>query len=348
MNRFAIDGPRLPSFPRSIIHPLGPLFPHLPLRLRRHLLHLRAHGAWGNFDQPRTWSEKMQWRILNDRRVFLGVACDKLASKEYARREAAAAGLQLRIPETYWVGHTKQSFALVQPLLPARWVLKPNHSSSRFRILDSMKEPIDWEDIHHAIVRWSARDEEEISYGHYGYSIARHLVFAEERIGRDEQPPATLRASVARGEIVGCSYSFGTIHPDNPTPRKGFRYNAQLRRVHEDVVGIPASANETTLIDRMSLEERANLINIIKALAGNLDYIRVDLYVEEEIWFGELTMYSGGGLMRLPISRMEDIARSWTLPNRLQPDSREAEWLELLAERPTGTLQHDLQQIATY
>lgn len=339
MNRFAIDGPRAPSFPRAIIHPLGPLFPHLPLRLKRHLLHARAHGTWGNFDHPVTWSEKMQWRILNDRRAFLGVSCDKLASKEYARREALAAGLQLRIPETYWVGSTNESFALTQHLLPSRWVLKPNHSSSRFRILDSTRDPIDWEDIHSAIVRWSARDEEELSYGHFGYGMARHVVLAEERIGYGEHPPATLRASVANGAIIGCSYSFGTLHPDNPTPRKGFRYDDQLRRVNEDVVGIPAPASDTTRIDEMSQVERENLINIIKALAGDLDYIRVDLYVEEEIWFGELTMYSGGGLMKLPIARMDEISRSWALPNINEPEPRCAEWLELLKEQPTGTLQ---------
>jgi hypothetical protein len=348
MNRFAIDGPRPPNFPRAIIHPLGPIFRHLPLRLRRHLLHARAHGTWGNFARPVSWSEKMQWRIINDRRVFLGVACDKLASKEYARREALAAGLKLRIPETYWVGTTSESFSLTQHLLPSRWVLKPNHSSSRFRILDSSHDPIDWGDIYRAINRWSARDEEELSYGHYGYGLARHLVFAEERIGQDEHPPATLRASVANGSIIGCSYSFGTLHPDNPTPRKGFRYDNQLRRVYEDVVGIPASASDTTRIDAMSQEERDNLINIIKALAGNLDYIRVDLYVEEEIWFGELTMYSGGGLMKLPISRMDEIALSWILPNRDDPEPRYAEWLELLMEQPTGILQRGSGQPTPY
>jgi len=290
----------------------------------------------------------MQWRILNDRRAFLGVSCDKLASKEYARREALAAGLQLRIPETFWVGRTNENFALTQHLLPSRWVLKPNHSSSRFRILDSTRDPIDWEDIYSAIDRWSASDEEELSYGHYGYGLARHLVFAEERIGHGEHPPATLRASVANGAIIGCSYSFGTLHPDNPTPRKGFRYDYQLCRVNEDVVGIPAPASDTTRIDAMSQRERENLISIIKALAGNLDYIRVDLYVEEEIWFGELTMYSGGGLMKLPIARMDEIARSWALPNTDDPEPRYAEWLELLKEQPTGTLQRGPERTIPY
>ncbi|MFM8998220.1 MAG: hypothetical protein ACKOJD_08995 [Candidatus Limnocylindrus sp.] len=69
-NRVAVDGPKLPHFPRSLIHPLGPAFRHLPLSLRRHLLHLRHHGRWGNFARPSSFSEKMQWRILNDRRTL--------------------------------------------------------------------------------------------------------------------------------------------------------------------------------------------------------------------------------------------------------------------------------------
>ena len=348
MNKYAIDGPKQPKFPIALIHPLGPLFKHLPLSLRRHLLHLRAHGKWGNFEKPRTWPEKLQWRIINDRRAILGVACDKLASKEYARRLSLAAGLHLRIPETLWVGDTPHSFSLIQEKLPPRWVLKPNHSSSRFRILDTTLEQIDWEDIYRAIERWARRDEEELVYGHFGYGIARHFVFAEERIGSDEYPPATLRASVADGEIIGCSYSFGTHHPDNASPRKSFRYDSLLNRVNEDVVGVPAAADESSTIDSMSADKKHHLIKLIKVLAGDLDYVRVDLYVEEEIWFGELTMYSGSGLMNIPESRMQEIAKAWNLPNLNNLEPRNLEWLGLLTDHPAGSLQRGSESIATY
>ncbi len=44
-----LNGPRVPGYPLRLIHPLGPLFKHLPLALRRHLLYLRAYKRWGNF-----------------------------------------------------------------------------------------------------------------------------------------------------------------------------------------------------------------------------------------------------------------------------------------------------------
>ena len=77
------DGPARPTYPTAFVHPLGPLFRHLPIALRRHLLFFRAHKKWGNFNAPKTWREKMQWRILNDRRTILSVACDKLAQKDF-------------------------------------------------------------------------------------------------------------------------------------------------------------------------------------------------------------------------------------------------------------------------
>ena len=70
----------------------------IPQRLKRHVLFLRFHGTWGNFTHPRTFSEKINWRILYDRRPELAWTCDKLESK----RRAEAAGV--RSPITYWAG----------------------------------------------------------------------------------------------------------------------------------------------------------------------------------------------------------------------------------------------------
>ena len=53
----------------------------LPQRLKRHVLFLRFHRKWGNFAHPRTFSEKVNWRILYDRRPELTWTCDKLESK---------------------------------------------------------------------------------------------------------------------------------------------------------------------------------------------------------------------------------------------------------------------------
>jgi hypothetical protein len=281
----------------------------------------------------------MQWRILNDHRTILGVATDKLAAKEYARRTAAHAGLPLRVPETYWVGTDARELHDLAHQLPSRWVLKPNHSSGRFRILDTAQEPVDWEELIRAGDRWMQPDEEELSYGHPGYSAARKLLLAEERIGTAENPPATLRTQVAAGHIISFSYSFGTMHPSSSVPWRRYRYNASFERVADSKVEGATPLNERSRIDELNLSERAQLTRTIQTLAEGLDQVRVDLYVEDEIWFGELTMYSGSGLSKYEPAIARELAEHWVLPDLSANDPRESECRQLLAVRPKGTLQ---------
>jgi len=106
------NGPTQPSFPRAIIHPLGPLFRHLPLSLRRHLLYWNVYRRWGNFKNPTLASEKMQWRIINDHRPLLQWTADKLAQKEYVKEIAQRNNLPIRIPASFGLAK-KQKNSLI-------------------------------------------------------------------------------------------------------------------------------------------------------------------------------------------------------------------------------------------
>jgi hypothetical protein len=50
----------------------------LPVPVVRHLLYLAWIRKPGNFRRPRTFNEKVNWRILNDRRDRIVAACDKM------------------------------------------------------------------------------------------------------------------------------------------------------------------------------------------------------------------------------------------------------------------------------
>jgi len=71
----------------------------IPVRFLRHVLYLLMIRKRGNFDEPQTFNEKVNWRIFNDRRERIVKACDKMWMKEMAR--AAYPGVDLRIPATY-------------------------------------------------------------------------------------------------------------------------------------------------------------------------------------------------------------------------------------------------------
>jgi hypothetical protein len=76
---------------------------------------------------PITFHEKINWRILKDRREILAWTCDKLAMKDYVSEAQGAKARGVRIPRTLWVGTDVRELANVK--LPERWVLKPNHRS---------------------------------------------------------------------------------------------------------------------------------------------------------------------------------------------------------------------------
>jgi hypothetical protein len=92
----------------------------MPVELRRRALFLYCNRRFPHFKKPLTFNDKVNWRILTDRRPLLEWTCDKLAMKE---RACGVPGL--RIPRTYWAGTDLRELAAAE--LPEHWVLKPNH-----------------------------------------------------------------------------------------------------------------------------------------------------------------------------------------------------------------------------
>ena len=333
------DGPKRPRYPLALIHPLGPLFRHLPLSLRRHLLYARVFRRWGNFRRPKLMNEKSQWRIINDRRPIVAFSQDKLAGKEYVQRVIVANGIgdTLKIPATLWVGTDVRELKLLAGQLPQRWVLKPNHSSGRFRILDIGSQPgqqLDWDDLIAAGDRWMKRDEEELVFGHWAYGQARHLLIAEERIGDGINPPIDLKVHAHNGRT---SFYFWVDHA-RPSAKYAcflpdgtwFRWLSANNPLSEDPGDFPI----------LTETERTQMLQLTRLIGEPFDKIRVDVYFDNgTFWFGELTQYENSGLY--PASAENDAANGaiWQLPDLTAPDPREAEWRALLQGMPKGTLQ---------
>ena len=330
------DGPKRPRYPLALIHPLGPLFRRLPLSLRRHLLYLRAHKRWGNFRNPRLWTEKMQWRVVNDRRALLAVASDKLASKALVAQIAKTLGLEILIPATLWVGTDVRELQAIAHQLPARWVLKPNSSSGRVRMIDSALAPIDWTELIHIGTRWMSGDEESDALGHWGYSHARRLLIAEERVGLGESPPTDLRTQVFSGSAHRFDWSsgYGTPH------HRVACYAEDLRTRFFTGQPVELPRGEHTLIDEMTEQQRTSIRTFMSTIGSGTDYLRIDGYFEGgQYWFGELTAYTEAGLGLFSQHLDQAAGDIWQLPDLTAPDPREPEWRALLAGTPKGTLQ---------
>jgi hypothetical protein len=326
------DGPKQPRYPLALIHPLGPLFRHLPLSFRRHLLYLRALGRWGNFRSPRLAGEKAQWRIINDRRPLLAFVEDKLASKEYVKSALRKAGLleQIRFPETYWVGTDLRELQALAHKLPARWVLKPNHSCGRIILIDSNIEAVRWEALSEISARWLGRDEEELAMGHWAYSQARHLLIAEERVGPVDTGLTELKVVSIGGQAQYYFYGdrlnrhgyYECHFPD------GTRF--AWGEGDEPLQYYPEIPNDL----------RQLLLEAAHAISAPFDEVRADFFLwDEKLCAGEITAYGASGLTRTAGNIDARLGAAWQLPDLKAPDPREAEWRALLAGTPKGTLQ---------
>jgi hypothetical protein len=266
--------------------------------VRRAARFYRAHGRLPPLIRPRTFNEKVNWRILFDRRPLLVQACDKLAMKEHARR--LAPGL-VRVPETFWSGTDLTELAGLH--LPEHWVLKPNHASGLVIIGQGRPDPAElarrtrgWTDLQY----WRRKDE-------WGYRGATPGLLLEEFVGIPGEVTPDLKVLVFDGvpRIVAVHTSRGTRHSNSLyTP---------------DWEPLPWSGGWAKGPDAPRPERLDQMLKAASVLAAGYDMLRVDFYEHEGVlWFGELTPYPGSGVTR--IERELDVLQGswWTLPSLRQ------------------------------
>lgn len=267
----------------------------LPVGIERRLLFIYYNHKLPHFGKPVTFSDKVNWRILNDRRPLLEWTCDKLAMKEYASQ----AGLEdLYVPKTIWSGSDIGDLATAD--LPEHWVLKPNH---RTGLVYFGIGKADCQELATVTATWL--DTFESSKMHeWAYAKARPMFLVEELLGPPGSPPPDYKIFVFDGQP-------DIIEMVN-------RYDGNQQRLYRsdwsplDVLYGPQGMAPIALpppdLDRM--------LAIAQQLGKPFDFMRVDLYDSDgTIVFGELTPYPCGGLERFrPASFDVELGGKWQLP----------------------------------
>jgi hypothetical protein len=271
----------------------------LPASLSRRALYLYYFHQLPNTRNPETFCEKLNWRILKDRRPILEWTCDKLAMKEYAEESQLAKDLGLRVPRTLWSGTNIQDFASVE--LPGHWVLKPNHRSGQIYFGQGRPDVTTLETVSQ---RWFYPFEAK-NLHEWAYWKARPLLLAEELLGAPGTSPSDYKFYVFAGEVAAIQ-----VDAD--------RHTAHRRRMYlPDWSPIEASSGKLPLLPAEPAPATLNRMMAISSELGRpFDFIRVDLYsIDDDIFFGELTPYSGSGLdVMEPASLNAHLGTKWKLP----------------------------------
>ncbi|WP_081975650.1 ATP-grasp fold amidoligase family protein [Modestobacter sp. KNN46-3] len=266
----------------------------LPLAAKRAVLYRQAHGR-PPARPPQTFTEKVNWRVVHDRRPLIGQLGDKLAMKRYA----AAVLPTLAVPRVLWAGVDVADLSRVD--LPDRWVLKPNHGTMRVHV--GAGRP-DVDQLRRVTAGWL----DEPLYrdrGEWVYRQARRMLLVEEFLGPADEVPADHKLFVFDGRLRLVQVDTG-------------RFGAHRRRLYtpdwtpvdvdEAVAAGPVTAPPASL---------PQLTEVAEALGAEFDFVRVDLYdVAGRVWFGELTPYPGGGLDRFDPALDVLLGSMWRLPSR--------------------------------
>lgn len=272
------------------------LLARIPLRLRRTLLYARRHHRLPRFEAPRTFNEKLGWRILHDRRDELVWTCDKQRMKQHAAERSPG----VAIPQTLWFGTDLEALERIE--LPDRWILKPNHRCGSL-VHRGSGQP-DAARLVRETHGWLG-GRQSTALGEWAYDAARRAFLVEEWLGEaDGSPPGDYKVYLFDGvpafiEVTAdrfSSFREVLVAPD--------------WRPFEASYGDPA----LELPERPALWDE--LLRVASEIAAGFDFLRVDLYVARgRVWFGEVTPYSAGGLDPFTDRRIDErLGAMWRLP----------------------------------
>jgi hypothetical protein len=271
----------------------------LPLGARRRALIACTNHRIPHLKNPSTFTDKLNWRILNDRRPLLEWTCDKLAMKEHARGIPG-----LHIPRTLWSGTDLQELATTA--LPEHWILKPNHRSGHVYFGHGRPDVAQLS----AVTRNWLRPVEAERLGEWAYTKARPVLLAEEVIGTPGSPPRDYKFFVFDGDVAAVQVHTGRhseheirIYLPDWSPLEVRYSKYALAQIEPPPAGL------------------RRMLAVAAELGSEFDFMRIDLYdIDGSVFFGEFTSYPGSGLDKyIPASFDAELGAWWKLPETTRP-----------------------------
>ncbi|MFC7474907.1 ATP-grasp fold amidoligase family protein [Dankookia sp. GCM10030260] len=264
-------------------------------RLRRRMR--AALGYEPNFNRPRTFNEKVAWRILHDRNPLIALTTDKLAVRRYV---AAKASPDILVP---LLGTWDRAEAIDWAALPPRFVLKASHGWN-MNLLVHDKAAVDRDAALATAAGW-LRHNHAAATGEWGYRDIQPRLLAETML-LDEagEIPADLKFYVFNGRMRLLRVHTGRFGDHRITFFDRAMHPLPVNQIHP---ADPDWSPPPGITEAMRLAER---------LGADFDFARVDLYLAlGRFWFGEITHYDGNATVAYePCSYDRIIGDMWQLP----------------------------------
>ena len=275
----------------------------IPLILRFY----RRNGYWPNVFRPRTFNEKVTWRMLFDRREIYARVQGKFECRDFVVERTGRP--DLLVPLVAMV--TDPEDFLTIPL-PERYMLKINDGSM-------LRKPMNRADMAARIeLRDTARQwlaGNHAKYHHeWAYTKVRHAVIVEAFVGNaDLVKPNGLKLNCFDGKVK-------FIHFNDYTDTRPYNDNYDSEWNYQPYLADPASHQFGPIPRPAYLDEAIALAEVI---SEGFDYLRVDFHiVDGHPKLGELTTLHSSGCCPLGgFERDLEFGSYWRLPKSVGPIS---------------------------
>ncbi|HLJ59911.1 MAG TPA: ATP-grasp fold amidoligase family protein [bacterium] len=239
--------------------------------------HKRTFGVYPNLISPKTFSEKVLYRLIFDRRPLLITLQDKYAVRDYVRDRIG----EHMLPRLYWVTKTPADIPFDD--LPDKFVVKATHGSGWVHLVPD-KARLDRRDLLDRCTCW-------LRWNYYNYArewAYKHIeprIIVEEFISDGRGPaPVDYKFYVFGGKVHLIYAIIGRFID--------VRNNGYTRSWDRIEMKTRGKSIDQPMPRPPHLDE---MLEYAERLGDGLDFLRVDLYDAGKVYFGEMTLYPSAG-----------------------------------------------------
>jgi hypothetical protein len=245
--------------------------------------------SWPNLQNPKTFTEKIQWIKLNEHTKLRQIAANRAEVRDYVAQKVGAQhlvpllGVYEKLTQSTW----KQ--------LPEQFVLKGNHGSGMIEIVHD-KENASFDDIRQETKRWKQTDYYRFGREWAYKDVPKTIVAEELLLDSNNDIPNDYKFFCFNGgvEII-------QIDSDRFGEHRQTLFDRSFNRIDGRLHSQPAS---DPIPKPDGLEEG---IGMAEKLSADFSFIRVDLYIlDGQPYFGELTNYPLNGFIAFKPKSLEE------------------------------------------
>lgn len=281
---------------KIILAPMNLLYrinPELDIKI---LYRLRT-GRKLNLENPKTYSEKLQWIKLNYKNKLLPICADKYKVRQYVKK----CGCENILTKLLWEGYNPCDIPFED--LPQKFVIKVTHGSGMIIICKNKNEL----NIPKTIRTLKRRLKEKYlpCYGEWFYGVIKPRIIIEEFLDDGKgYSPVDYKIYCFHGEP-----KYIIAHVDRFTNYRSNIYDLEWNPIQNINISLKEMDPNLTVEKPKELDR---LLEYARILSKHFIHVRVDLYIlNSKIYFGELTFTSDSGFVTINPIEMEEKIGSW-------------------------------------